>query len=134
MVSGRGPSLASLHHPPRPLAILIYGNASSAAIAAVSKDDFSSTLAMVGHKVSKCASTTDCASALASEHYDVVLADPSDAATLKATGTSGILPVMVKPSKVEVEKLKGTYAETFDASRDPLRLLPILVKLTKAGH
>jgi hypothetical protein len=89
---------------------------------------------MVGHKVTKCQNPTDCATALANGHFDVVLADPSDAANLKATSAPGVLPVTLKPSKEDLAKLKADYAEAFDASRDVLRLLPILVKAAKHGH
>jgi len=110
---------------------LIYGNPSSNAIAAVSTDDFSSTLEMVGHKVTKCGNPTDCGAALANGHFDVVLADPSDAASLKVTNAQGILPVTLKPSKEDLAKLKSDYAVAFDASRDVLRLLPMLVKVAR---
>ncbi len=134
MVSGRGPSLASIHRPPRPLEILIFGNSSSSAIAAVSTENFSSTLTMVGHKVTKCDNPTACAQAMATEKFDVVLADPSDAASLKGTAGPRVVPVAMKPSKDALGKLKADYSEAFDASRDALRLLPILVKITKAAR
>ena len=89
---------------------------------------------MVGHKVSKCQSTTDCTTMLASGHFDVVLADPSDAANLKGTIGVGLLPVTLKPTKEALAKIKGEYSVAFDASRDALRLLPVLMKAAKAPH
>jgi hypothetical protein len=110
---------------------LIYGNSSSRAIAAVSTDDFSGTLEMVGHKVTKCGNPAECSTVLANGHFDVVLADPTDAASLKGTNTHGIIPVAMKPSKEDLTKLKADYAVAFDASRDVLRLLPALDKAAK---
>jgi hypothetical protein len=123
-----------VHRPPKPLEILIYGNSSSRAIAAVSKDDFSSTLETVGHKVTKCDDAKSCNTVLATGRFDVVLADPSDAANLKASNASGILPVAIKPNKEELKLLKDQYATAFDASRDALRLLPLLSKAMKAAR
>lgn len=113
---------------------MIYGNPSSLAIAAVSREDFSSTLTMVGHKVTKCKNPADCTAVLADGHFDVVLADPSDAANLKGTNTPGLLPVALKPSKEDMKELKADYTVAFDASRDVLRLLPVLEKAAKAGN
>jgi hypothetical protein len=89
---------------------------------------------MVGHKVTKCQSATDCAAAVANGHFDVVLADPSDAAKLKATSAQGILPVLMKPSKEDMNRAKTDYSVAFDASRDAVRLLPMLVKIAKREH
>lgn len=100
----------------------------------MSKDDFDNTLLTVGHTVTKCESSSECASALANGHYDVVLADPSDAASLKASNAAGIIPVTLKPSKEDLGKLKSEYAAAFDASRDALRLLPLLSKVAKRAH
>jgi hypothetical protein len=100
----------------------------------VSKDDFSKTLATVGHKVTKCGDPKACASVLATGHFDVVLADPADAATLKSEKTPGVLPVALSPSKDELKQLKVQYTEAFDASRDALRLLPLLSKIAKHTH
>jgi hypothetical protein len=41
---------------------------------------------------------------------------------------------MLKPSKEDLSRAKADYAGVFDASRDALRLLPILVKAAKKGH
>lgn len=113
---------------------MIYGNASSQAIAAVSKDDFSGTLETVGHKVTKCDDANACTSVLATGKFDVVLADPSDAAALKASKALGVLPVALRPTKDELKRLKEEYATAFDASRDALRLLPLLGKVAKGAR
>lgn len=134
LVSGRGPNLASIHRPPRPLAILIYGNDNSPAIAAVSSENYSSTLSMVGHNVTKCDNPKDCEALLAGGKFDVVLADPGDAANLKGTIGSAVLPVTMKPTKEALGKIKADYAVVFDASRDALRLLPLLIKATKVAR
>jgi len=86
---------------------------------------------MVGHKVTKCDNPADCKAALSRDHFDVVLADPSDAANLRAANAPGILPVVLKPSKEEMAKLDADYAVAFDASRDAFRLLPTLIKAAK---
>jgi hypothetical protein len=41
---------------------------------------------------------------------------------------------MLKPSKEELANAKTEYAGAFDASRDVLRLLPVLVKAAKREH
>ena len=86
---------------------------------------------MVGHKVSNCGNPAECATAIADGKFDVVLADPSDAAKLKGTITPRIVPVVMKPSKDVMGKLTSDYVFAFDASRDALRLLPVLTKATK---
>lgn len=87
---------------------------------------------MVGHKVTKC--TTDCDAEVASGHFDIVLADPSDASKLKSKNAAGVLPVLLKPSKDDLNKLRADYAEAFDASRDAVRILPLLTKLARKPH
>jgi len=134
LVSGRGPNLASIHRPPHPLAILIYGNSDSPGIAAISAEKFSGTISMVGHNVTKCDNPSACASVLANNKFDVVLADPGDASKLKGTIGASLVPVALKPSKEVLGKLKDDYSYAFDASKDALRLLPILVKAGKKEH
>lgn len=134
LVPGRGTSLESLHRPPKTLEILIYGNPSSGAVAAVSKDDFRQTLMTVGHRVHTCDGPTSCAKAVATGRFDVVLADPSDAAKLKSGSTAGgpaVVPVMLKPSKEVLAATKAEYGEAFDPSRGSLRLLSVVSHATK---
>lgn len=83
---------------------------------------------MVGHKVTTCDGTVACKAALAAGHFDIVLADPKDAAVLKGASSAGIIPVTLKPSKDDMNKLKADYPAAFDASRDAVRLLPLLTK------
>jgi hypothetical protein len=87
---------------------------------------------MVGHNVTMCGTHTECEKEVAKGKFDVVLADPSDAAGLKARA-SGVVPVALKPTKEELNQLKADYSVAFDASRDALRLLPLLSKITKAA-
>ena len=126
-----------MHRPPKALAILIYGNPSSSAVSAVSNKDFSETLATVGHDVSQCDGPTSCSKALSSRKYDVVLADPSDAANLKSGSSAGgpaVVPVMLKASKDELAATKATFGEAFEASRGSLRLLSVLNHAAKGSR
>ena len=139
MVPGRGLSYQSLHAPPRPLAILIYGGSAMGASAALAKPDVRRTLEGVGHRVSVCENPAACKKAAGERHYDVVLADQSDAADLKqeAGGSKNgpvVVPVLMNASKSDFTKAKETYGLAYDAAGGGLRLLPVLVKAARAGH
>jgi len=100
----------------------------------VSSSEFGSTLETVGHHVHKCSDATACSKAVAEGHFDVVLADPSDAAQLKASGAKpSVVPVLMKPSKEDLARAKTEYGQAFDASRGSLRLLPVLNTASKTG-
>ena len=67
-------------------------------------------------------------------HYDVVLADPADALTLKAQHYAGIVPILLKPTKADLNQVKAEFDVAFDASRDAIRLLPVIEKAAKKSH
>lgn len=104
-------------------------------MAAVSDKKFRETLETVGHKVTMCDGPTTCAKAVSTGQFQVVLADRSDAAGLKSgSGTTAVVPVMLKPSKDELDAAKSEFGQAFDASRGSLRLLPVLNTATKGAR
>ncbi len=84
-----------------------------------------------------CDGPTSCSKALSAGQFQVVLADPSDAASLKSGSASGgpaVVPVMLKPSKDVLGAAKAEFGQAFDASRGSLRLLSVLNSATKGSR
>ena len=124
-----------LNRPPKPLEVLIYGNSSSPGMAAVSTADFRSTLTTVGHHVTTCENQTSCAKALGDRHFDVVLADPTDAGTAKADAKStAVVPIVFRASKESLERAKAEFGQAFDASKGSLRLLSVLNSAARSAR
>lgn len=126
LAPGRGPSLCALNKPPHKIAILIYGDPSSAAVSAVTSAEYRKTLAMVGYKVTTCSSGQDCLREMKDKKFDVVLADSKDAQAVKEQTGSNVVPLYSGASKQEVQQGKAIYGQAFDASGGSLRLLPVI--------
>lgn len=126
LAPGRGPSLCALNKPPHQIAVLIYGDPSSAAVSAVSSAEYRKTMAMVGYKVTMCTGSDECLLALKGKKFDVVLADAKDAQAVKEQTGSNVVPVLMNASKEDVNDAKVAYGQAFDASRGSLKLLPVI--------
>ena len=126
LAPGRGPSLCALNKPPHKIAVLIYGDASSAAVSAVTSAEYRKTLAMVGYKVTTCTSGEECLREMKDKKFDVVLADAKDAQAVKEQTGSNVVPLLNKASKDELQQAKATYGQAFDASGGSLKLLPVI--------
>lgn len=126
LAPGRGPSLCALNKPPHKIAVLIYGDASSAAVSAVNSADYRKTLAMVGYKVTTCSDADACLKEAKEGKFDVVLADAKDAKAVKEQTGSNVVPLYLKASKDEVQEAKAAYGQAFDASGGSLKLLPVI--------
>ena len=126
LAPGRGPSLCALNKPPHQIAILIYGDPTSATVSAVSSAEYRKTLAMVGYKVTTCTGTDECTAALKGKKFDVVLADAKDAKAAQEQTGSNVVPLLMRASKEDVKEAKGEYGQAFDASGGSLKLLPVI--------
>jgi hypothetical protein len=126
LAPGRGPTLCAINKPPSKIAVLIYGDPSSATISAVSSAEYRKTLAMVGYKVTTCNSSDECLREMKDKKFDVVLADAKDAQAVKEQTGSNVVPVLMRASKAEVQQAKATYGQAFDASGGSLKLLPVI--------
>lgn len=126
LAPGRGPSLCALNKPPHQIAVLIYGDPSSASVSAVSSAEYRKTLAMVGYKVTTCNGTEECLRETKGKKFDVVLADAKDARAAKEQTGASVVPLLMKPSKEDVQEAKGEYGQAFDASGSSLKLLPVI--------
>src|SRR5262249_36871402 len=126
LAPGRGPSLCALSKPPHKIAVLIYGDPSSAAVSAVTSAEYRKTLAMVGYKVTTCTSSEECLREMKDKKFDVVLADAKDAQAVKEQTGSNVVPLLHKASKDEIQQARATYGQAFDASGGSLKLLPVI--------
>jgi len=126
LAPGRGPSLCALNKPPHQIAVLIYGAPSSAAVSAVSSNEYRKTLAMVGYKVTMCTGSEECLQALKGKKFDVVLADAKDANAVKEQTGSNVVPVFMNASKEDVNEAKVAYGQAFDTSGGSLKLLTVI--------
>lgn len=126
LAPGRGPSSCAINRPPHQIAVLIYGNPSSAAVSALSSPEYRKTMAMVGYKVTTCTGDEECVRELKGKKFDVVLADARDAQAAKENTGARVVPVLMKASKAEVKEAKHAYGQAFDASGGSLKLLPVV--------
>jgi hypothetical protein len=126
LAPGRGPSLCALNKPPHKIAVLIYGDASSAAVSAVNSSEYRKTLAMVGYKVTTCSDGPDCLREMKDKKFDVVLADARDAQAVKEQTGSTVVPLLLKASKEDVAHAKAEYGQAFDAAGGSMKLLPVI--------
>lgn len=126
LAPGRGPSLCALNKPPHQIAILIYGDASSATVSAVSSAEYRKTLAMVGYRVTTCTDAEACLREMKNKKYDVVLADAKDAKAVKDETGSIVVPMLMGASKEDLKLAKVAYGQAFDASGGSLKLLPVI--------
>ena len=126
LAPGRGPGLCALNKPPHQIAVLIYGDASSAAVKAVSSADYRKSMAMVGYKVTTCTGSEECNRELKGRKFDVVLVDAKDARAVKEQTGSNVVAMLIEASKEEVQEAKVAYGQAFDASSGSLKLLPVI--------
>jgi hypothetical protein len=126
LAPARGPSLCALNKPPHQIAVLIYGDPSSAAVSAVSSAEYRKTLTKVGYKVTMCTGSDECLQELKGKKFDVVLADAKDARAVKEQTGSNVLPVVMKATKEEAKKAKTDHGQVFDAAGGSLKLLSVI--------
>ena len=116
--------------------MLIYENASSSAAMLVANPGLQKTLRQVGYRVSTCTQLTECEKAASGGKIDILLADIADANSFRGAGTGtssklALVPLLLKPSKLELSDAKTAFGQAFDASSGDLRLLEVLAKASR---
>jgi len=134
VVLGRGVRFGRAYAAKFPGSVLIYVNPASHMPAAMKEFRLETMIRAAGHKTRVVESTADFEQALASDKYDIVLADIGDGAdALKRAGSVSakptVIPVLYKPTPTELEEVEKKYGCLIaPASSRRSDLLPVLDK------